>query len=108
MEAEPFDMRNLRESLEEYIELFVAQRERIAAAQNDFRKRPVLLDRFKLLFEKTLVLLVIKVSPEAEAAVHRTGRCREKERAPIIFLEEALSLAETKVFNGFKRKAWLF
>src|SRR6185295_16645059 len=92
MHTQPLDVRHGSEIVSERREPRIAQRQRIAAAQDDLLERGVARDlpqRFVETRPVAHLLGVRELAPEAVATMNGTGRDRDEERPSLVFLQEA-------------------
>ena len=112
MEANPLDMRNRIDCLNQWYETFVNQCQRIASAKDHFFDRWIVGDfgdrRFPLRLRMGC-LFVGEVATKAVAAIDCANRIRDQQNPALVFLQQAFRASRLVFCQRIGREArWAF
>ncbi len=101
-------MRDVRELCQQRTEALIAERQRIAARQNDFLDAVVGGDRGECLLPAQAVAVrvgVRKLAPETVTAVNRAGAGGDQQHTMRVFLQQAAAALRARFLQRVRFKA---
>ncbi len=104
MEADPFQVGNGLERAEESDQGAIAQRQGVAAAEDDLRNGWVLGDVGDFVVKTFFLSFVGKILSKTVAAVHGTGARRHHQGPPLVLVENFLCFFKPLILDGIGDK----